>query len=337
MTDIAQLLKDQEGHLTATDVARVLNISKWGGRLDVYNAKIDGRPYKEETPAMRRGNLFEGWILAQVGSKPWTAGLLTHATEPWAGCHPDGGRSWPRSGGPAILDEVKTIGAFSDRSAWGTAGSQDVPVDYWCQVRWQMIIAASHLFAAGGAQLHAAFMSVDDDTAIELAMSGRHHEAVAEIVPYDFPQIDSGDADLLSEMKSFWFGNVEALVPPTASADASVPRNYPLKEHYREVRAEGALEKALANLRALKRASDASADDLKEARELVEKIANRESARKVTHPLLKTMSFVCRETLDKGALIDDLRSLAGISDDAFEAMKVKHSKAGKGSWTITFK
>jgi predicted phage-related endonuclease len=136
----------REAFLTASDVARVLGVSKWGTALDVYCAKrllVEREPM---TDAQEGGHYQEPTILQwyldkkgvrDAGRQVW----ITHPEYPYIGAHLDmlaensDGDQWPV--------EAKAVG-LPMLSHWGDEGTDAVAVDALYQAHMQAWIGGYH-------------------------------------------------------------------------------------------------------------------------------------------------------------------------------------------------
>lgn len=138
----------QTRRLGATDAAKLLGVSKYGGPLDVYRRLVLGVDVKVNAK-MRRGTKYEPEVrrryVAETGAElcVWVAPLIVeHPEHPWATCSPD---DITRAD---VLCEYKTV------SRWGAKGWADAPpIDYVLQVQWSLWVTGletAHLYAAFG-------------------------------------------------------------------------------------------------------------------------------------------------------------------------------------------
>lgn len=322
--------EQQRGHITATDVAKILGLSKYGTALTVYNSKIDGRPAIEDNEAMQRGRLYEPWILREIGGESFDDDWMVHTTLPLLGFHADG-----RDPINNRIHEIKTVGKFRDWSEWGEIGTDQIPIDYWCQTRHQAIVSATHGY--DGVVVTAAFLSCRDDEAVRYAKEGNFSKAVAKIETYYAPPAKDGDVELVDTLRSFWYDNVLPGSPPFELSVGDAPSGYPLRDHYREINAESDadLRVALSDLRAAALVEKAGKEDVAALREKVNSLLNERKARRATGCGAK-MWYSVPSRVDNKALIAELSSMIpGFQDVDMERLTKKHTKAsGEGSWTL---
>jgi putative phage-type endonuclease len=125
-----------------SEIACVLGISPFGGPLDVWQGKVEGREL-EETPALRRGRILEPAVCEMYAEEAQPATLLTpgtmvHPTRPIMVATPD--RIAEFRGGERRLLEAKTALHFN-AGDWGEPGTDQVPQAYLCQVVWTLAVA----------------------------------------------------------------------------------------------------------------------------------------------------------------------------------------------------
>ena len=129
--------------ITATDVAKIVGVSPWGGPLDVYLDK-KGLAEIAETPAMRLGKRLQPVVLDLYEQDTGThlrrygdTELVVCPNLSWAAATPDA--EIAQTLRPV---EAKTAGA-RQMSRWGEAGTDDVPEEYLIQVQWQMLVTGA--------------------------------------------------------------------------------------------------------------------------------------------------------------------------------------------------
>jgi len=137
----------QTRRLGATDAAKLLGVSKYGGPLDVYRRLVEGVDTKLNA-SMKRGTKYEPEVrrryVEATGAdlQLWVSPLIVeHERYPWATCSPDDITSTD------VLAEYKTVSRWS-RKSWAP-----VPVEYVLQVQWSLWVTGletAHLYAAYG-------------------------------------------------------------------------------------------------------------------------------------------------------------------------------------------
>ena len=142
--------------ITATDIPRILGLSRHGNALSVWLDKRGDLPAAEASEAARWGQLLEGPVAAEWAARRSVTlsrvGVLAHWEHPWRrACLDRMVDSCPDGDGPCAL-EIKTRSAWV-ASQWGG----DVPDDVLAQVEWQMHVAGvGHVHVAcliGGQRL----------------------------------------------------------------------------------------------------------------------------------------------------------------------------------------
>lgn len=142
-----------ERRLGATDAAKLLNVSKYGGPLDVYRRIVLGidvkankqmqRGVKYEPEVRRRYVEATGAELQQFVVRPF---IVEHPKYAWATCSPD----------DITVDDV--LAEYKTTSRWAK-GWDPLPIDYTLQVQWQLWVCGLER-----AQLYAAFGEDGDKT-----------------------------------------------------------------------------------------------------------------------------------------------------------------------------
>lgn len=134
--------------VAASEVAAVVGLSPYQSRFDLWWEKRTGEQSETENRAMRRGRRYEALILEDFADEHLEFMVRPSVTvrnteRPWQLATPDGlaydGEHEPPWGvwedfTPVAVIEAKT----GQRRDWGEPGTDDVPVEYRCQVLWQM-------------------------------------------------------------------------------------------------------------------------------------------------------------------------------------------------------
>jgi len=128
---------------TGTKVAPILGQGSFRTAYDVFVRVKQLLPLEPPTAAMRRGTLLEGGILDFYDQEldvkvARQSGTFVHPHEDWMGASPDG---FHEEDGELVIVDAKTS---RDRHKWGAAGSDDVPVDYACQLQWYAAVLGAH-------------------------------------------------------------------------------------------------------------------------------------------------------------------------------------------------
>lgn len=177
----------------ASDIAKILGLSKWGDAFSVYASKTGLLPPAPSTDVQRRGHRFEQLILTWFGEvtgqkTEWYDTTVQHPTEKWMMCSPDG----------FILDEAdrrisgcdaKTV-HYSNHEDWGEDQSDVVPEDVSLQCAWTLAVLDMPEWSV------AAMLSMD-----ELRTYRIHRDMEIEAI-------------IKEQVDHFWRHNVLARVPP---------------------------------------------------------------------------------------------------------------------------
>lgn len=184
----------------ATDIAKLLGLSKYGGPRAVYDRIVGGQDIPV-TPLMQRGIREEPRILglfaqetgAQLAeTKP---GIIQHPTREYATVSPDHfAHVWDAD----YTVELKSVSVFASHK-YGTADDA-VPDDYGAQVRWAMAVTGKPR-----AVLYAAF---GEDDKCYTTFDIRFCRV------YRFERDAEIEAAMFSVAERFWFENVLAGVRP---------------------------------------------------------------------------------------------------------------------------
>ena len=135
------------GIIGASEAAKVLGVSRWGGALDVYLDKTGATPPIEENDAMRLGTLLEPVVQAeyerQTGETIETGiPMFLHPVTPWIAATIDGAR-----GGDIRKPwEAKTTSRYL-ADQWGEEGTDDVPNDALVQCQQQLYVTGGEVVA----------------------------------------------------------------------------------------------------------------------------------------------------------------------------------------------
>ena len=136
----ADWLETRRGGIGASDVASIVGLNPYAGPLRVWLSKVAGIDV-EDNPAMKWGRRFEDDVLDEyrelhpdvtVTAKP---GLFADPDAPWRLCTPD---AFAEDDDGQLLCEVKTGMSYGE--GWGDPGTDEIPVQYLCQVNWSCSI-----------------------------------------------------------------------------------------------------------------------------------------------------------------------------------------------------
>lgn len=132
--------------VSASEIAAILGLSPYVSPFDLWWQKRTGSDSQSESKGMRRGRRHEPMIIEDFEEehpefRVLPSGLIVNNARPWQVCTPDG-LVYEEAGDhegpfvePVAVIECKTDG---DRSAWGEEGTDEIPVQYRCQVLWQL-------------------------------------------------------------------------------------------------------------------------------------------------------------------------------------------------------
>lgn len=173
----------------STDTAAILGLSRYGSAMSVYRAKVGEAAPREVGLAAWMGLRLEPFVselyAAATGSRLRADNQAHfHPEYRWLGAHLDR----RVVGDPGLIVELKTRGSTR---GWGEDGSADVPVDVWTQVQHQ-------LFVVGGRECHVATMFSNSSFRVYRIL----------------PDHDTFREKIVPDLERFWFGNVQAHVPP---------------------------------------------------------------------------------------------------------------------------
>lgn len=134
-------LELRKGMICASDIAKLVGVSKWGDQLSVWADKTGRAPDESQTIPQARGLIFEDAIIelwsTQYADYPIMLrrqGLMAHRTNPTAGATVDRLSACPL--GRCIVEVKSQI----DTGEWGTEYEPEIPVDYQFQDLWQLYV-----------------------------------------------------------------------------------------------------------------------------------------------------------------------------------------------------
>lgn len=197
-------LEQRKTCITATDVAKIMGVSKYGGPIDVYLEKIGEAPETEPTEAMRRGLQLEPSILRiyneeiapLIPEQPFT---LAFAPEhPRIGATLDARReritrvtASPEALGECDGRPVDAKNVWRDSTEWGETGTDQMPVHFGTQLMIQMLVTGAEYA----------------DLAVLFSGNDFRH--------YTIERIPEVEANLIGICENFWRDHVEQRVPPS--------------------------------------------------------------------------------------------------------------------------
>ena len=186
-----------ERRIGATDCAKLLGVSKYGGPLDVYKRLVLGVDVKPNRQ-MARGTRYEPEVrrryVEETGAELqlWVAPvIIEHPQYTWATCSPDN------------ITTDDTLVEFKTASRWAKGWSDAPPIDYVLQVQWSLWVAglkSAHLYAAFGE---------DGDAAHEGEFYIERCQLFTLRADAELQEIFAGVGG------AFWRNHIEAKQPPT--------------------------------------------------------------------------------------------------------------------------
>lgn len=184
-TERSEWLAKRRTGISGTDVSAILGINPWASALDVWLDKRGQAEPREESMAMRMGNLLEP-VVAQLYAEETGAtlvepGFLRHKARDWHIGTPDRLSINAEHEFAHTLIEIKT--ARSDRE-WGEPGTDQIPRHYLTQVAWYLALT----------ELQVAHVAV--------LFSGNDYRRYEIQRDHDLEEV------LLERCEAFWRGNV---------------------------------------------------------------------------------------------------------------------------------
>lgn len=180
-------------YIGASQAAKVLGLSRWGGKLDVYRELVGEAEPTESSIPMRFGLALERPIAELYEDETGVPLRKSHMLErmdehPFLACHPD------FTGPDGLIVEVKTAGSFR---GWGDAPDGEVPVDYWCQVQHQMMVMGrpfADIAVVIQSRTFRIYRIMRDDLFIEGLQKALEELWWAHIIPREPPEVDGSEA-----------------------------------------------------------------------------------------------------------------------------------------------
>lgn len=233
--------------ITATDLPKILGLSKYGNALSVYNDKTRAAEWADDSEREEAywGRVMEGPVADRwaeqnggVGVRP--VGTLANRNEPWMLASLDRLVPICPDGKTSCGLEVKTRSAYV-AGKW----KEDVPDDVLAQVQWQLMVSGlphAHVACLLGGQRLASF-TVDRDARLEVYLL-KAARPVWECVQKGTPPPVEADAGgvLLAELNRM-FADRAGSVRVDMTKAVPLMRAYG-EGHHRE--GEGASIKAVA-------------------------------------------------------------------------------------------
>jgi putative phage-type endonuclease len=183
--------------LTASDAAKVLGVSPYGGPIDVWLEKTGRDIATEETPAMRRGRRREALVLAHYADAENVTllrgdgfDITRHPHTPLIGATLDAVRL--EAGDVVVPVEAKTA-RWADPALWGADDTDEIPVHYAVQVAVQVACVR-------GAVAH-----------VPVEFAGDEYRR------YVVPVAPSTSEAIVEKLLAWWHRHVETDTPPPPS------------------------------------------------------------------------------------------------------------------------
>jgi putative phage-type endonuclease len=179
--------------ITASEMAAVCGVSRYGGQFDVYSFHTGQRPDLIPTEEMEWGTLLEPVVADHWAKKHGhkirrVNNLLQSIEWPFILCSLD------RRLANGELLEIKTTGLFA--KDWGEPGSDEVPNDAMCQSMTQMAVTGAprvHVVALFGGQHEREYLIERDDEFIALMVEKARTLWFDHIIPRIPPQVDGSE------------------------------------------------------------------------------------------------------------------------------------------------
>lgn len=187
--------------ITGSDVAAILGLSPWRTALEVYLDKKKLAKDIEQNEAMYFGNLLENIVAEEYAKRVFTSisiehNMLQHPEHSWMLANID---RWVDN--KRYILECKTT-AHDFKKAWGEPGTNQIPVQYLCQVAW--------------------YAAVCDVQRVDIAvLIGGNDFRI-----YRYNRDLSLEEQVINACKSFWFDNVVANVAPEPKGLSDVKMLY---------------------------------------------------------------------------------------------------------------
>jgi len=189
------------GKMSGSRIAAAAGLSPWESPFSLWHRMAGNIGEAEESPAMRWGTILEapvGQYCASIHPE-WRVNLkpgtwLNNSSD-WMLANPDGLIALgPRKRPEGVL-EIKTS-AYSD--GWGTEGTDQIPVHYYCQVIWYLFTLglrwAIVAVLFGGNDYREYYVEFNADAAGELITIGRQFmDSLEAGTP---PDLDGGAATM---------------------------------------------------------------------------------------------------------------------------------------------
>jgi predicted phage-related endonuclease len=192
--------QDRANYIGASDAPMMLEVSEYGGRLDLYQIKR-GEKVIEQTPAMARGHIYEPAICQDflLNFPEFTAesrGTVIHPAGDFLRATVDRVITGPH--GVGILEAKNVTPRFM--AQYGDSGSDNAPLDKIAQVQTQMEVLDlpfAYIAVNFGFELRWYFIERDREVGgaiVEQAFEFMRDHVIPGIPPEPSPEHDSYEA-----------------------------------------------------------------------------------------------------------------------------------------------
>lgn len=196
----AEWTADRSNYIGASDAPMMLEVSEYGGRLDLYQIKR-GEKVIEPTPAMQRGHIYEPAICQDflLNFPEFTAesrGTVIHPAGDFLRATVDRVITGPH--GVGILEAKNVTPRFM--AQYGESGSDNAPLDKIAQVQTQMEVLNlpwAYIAVNFGFELRWYFIERDRDVGgaiVEQAFEFMRDHVIPGIPPEPSPEHDTYEA-----------------------------------------------------------------------------------------------------------------------------------------------
>lgn len=209
--------------LGGTDMARILDLSRFGGPMDVYLEKIGQAAPLIETEPMRWGKLLEPSIAEEYARK---TGRKTRRAAPFirSRVRPEFYANIDRwslaKDTPKRVLECKTTSVFT-ADDFGEENTDQVPPDYLVQTMWYSYVTGS------------------DQADLAVLIGGNKHRV------YEIPRDDDLIRDMEEQASKFWSDTAQRIPPAIDGSEAS---DAFLRATYRDKGTEREMDDELSSL-----------------------------------------------------------------------------------------
>jgi len=137
-------MNERSTFIGSSDIAKLLQVSPWGGPVELWLDKTLPVAERTEPEYIKRGRRLEGYILdlaeEELGIRAEIRNTRYDDAEvPYFSCQLDAER-----GSLNENIEVKTVHPFK-AGEWGDAGTDELPLHYLAQAQWGLGITRRHL------------------------------------------------------------------------------------------------------------------------------------------------------------------------------------------------